>query len=391
MTMFVGMTSMVGFTSAIHVTSSQASSPMYSFDASWKPQFPMGGNTYSGVSISAGLVYVTQRGNVSLPPVMVMNKTTGGYVRGFGQSDVGIAGNMSAGTWGSHGIVVEQCGYPCIPGGLGPIDEVFTRVWVEDFTNYTVTAFSTRGRKLFQVGTPGINGTGTNPLQFDHVADVAILPGIAFPVPPPPPPTPTPPPPLPTRSNTIVYATDGDGGVNNRVVAFEVVENGVEKSSPPYKFKWATKGMYDSPHSIALHQRSGLLVVADRGHSAIRLIDSKSGVDRGVWDCGLHFGEEGVPFGVRTFDGYAHDDLVYVASMDNPQDHKYQRISILNASALTLKSNSQSPCPLVQQITIDPAEYSGPHLLGIDPANGDIYAALVSDAPLSTVLRFKKN
>ena len=166
-----------------------------------------------------------------------------------------------------------------------------------DFTNYTVTAFSQTGRKLMQIGerflhsclqlflaqitlwnvtrsvqtkaeiffwllgivvlknetpsmistcccwlgTPGVNGTGLNPLQFgkirfdlcltfdvylcvfvdleywatvrnvvvsshsqDHVADAAIVPGMMNPVPPPPPPSPHPPPMPPAHGNALL-------------------------------------------------------------------------------------------------------------------------------------------------------------------------------------------
>jgi len=40
-------------------------------------------------------------------------------------------------------------------------------------------------------------------------------------------------------------------------------------------------------------------------------------------------------------------------------------------------------------VNIDPVEYSGPHLLGVDETNVDIYAALVTDDPKSTILRYR--
>eukprot|EP00040_Diaphanoeca_grandis_P015543 m.79413 g.79413 ORF g.79413 m.79413 type:complete len:389 (-) comp25212_c0_seq1:150-1316(-) len=375
-------------TALLACTTTAASVPssgsLYSFDTQWSPKLPMGGHTYSGVAIAGESVFVTQRGNVSLQPVIVLNKTNGDMIRGFGKTDIGIAGNVTAGTWGAHGIVTDVCGYACVPDAS--LDDAFVRVWVEDFTNYTVTAFSQTGRKLMQIGTPGVNGTGLNPLQFDHVADAAIVPGMMNPVPPPPPPSPHPPPMPPAHGNALLYATDGDGGVNNRVVKVEIKED----AEPPYMVHWATPSMYDSPHSITLHARTNLLIVADRGHNAIRLIDAGTGKDLGIWDCGLHFGEQGVPFGVRTLT-YKGDDLLVVASMDNPQDHMYQRITLLDASKLSSATGSKSECSAVQVITIDPAKYSGPHLLGVDTSNGDIYAALVSDTPLSTVLRYTRN
>ena len=53
----------------------------------------------------------------------------------------------------------------------------------------------------------------------------------------------------------------GDGGSANRVVAFE---------TPSNRVLWATPAFYANPHSIALHDASQLLVVADREHSQLR-------------------------------------------------------------------------------------------------------------------------
>lgn len=100
-------------------------------------------------------------------------------------------------TWGSHGIAVEDCTYPCSP------DSAFTniRVWVDDFTNHTVTAFTADGDKLLQMGTPGIAGNGTHPtLQFGNVADSAIATSPRI-----------------YQEPTYIYSSDGDGGSANRV------------------------------------------------------------------------------------------------------------------------------------------------------------------------------
>lgn len=82
--------------------------------------------------------------------------------------------------------------------------------------------------------------------------------------------------------------------------------------------EWATPARYNNPHSIAIHQKSGLLLVADREDLHVKLLQSSDGHDLGAWDCGLEFGAKGRPFGVRTLriDGY---DLTFVAIMDNPQ------------------------------------------------------------------------
>ena len=122
------------------------------------------------------------------------------------------------------------------------------------------------------------------------------------------------------------------------------------------------------------------------------LLRASDGADLGAWrTCGLRYGVEGVPFGVRALSrpgSSAHPDLLFVASMDNPQDGKWQRIAILDASQLSETAGARSPCSILQVIDLDPATYSGPHLLGVDQSTGDLYAALVADHPKSTVLRF---
>ena len=154
------------------------------------------------------------------------------------------------------------------------------------------------------------------------------------------------------------------------------------------KVIWATRHVFDNPHSVTLHESSGLLVVADREHASIKLLDSEDGDILGAWNCGLRFGNnDGLPFGVRAlyFDGV---DMLFVASMDNPQDHKHQRIHVLDVSKLDRTEGTSSPCRILQTIDIDANVYSGPHLLGVDPENGDLYVALVADEPRSTVLRY---
>lgn len=184
---------------------------------------------------------------------------------------------------------------------------------------------------------------------------------------------------------TTLYATDGDGGAANRVVRLEL-----DARSLAPTVRWATGHRYHNPHSITRHARSDLLVVADREDLELRLVRASDGADRGVLDCGLGFGpESGRPFGVRTF-ARGGLDLLLVASMDNPQDHLNQRISVLDVSGLsdTEAGAASRSCVLLQTITIPPAQYSGPHLLGVDEESGDLYAALVADQPMSTVLKF---
>ena len=71
--------------------------------------------------------------------------------------------------------------------------------------------------------------------------------------------------------------------------------------------------------------------------------------------------------------------------MDNPQDGRNQQILVMDVAKSTASAFS---CDLVEVIDV-PRVDSGPHLLGVDSATGDVYAALVADQPRSWVLRYR--
>jgi len=357
---------------------------LYTLDTSWKPRFPSGAHTFSAVGVahtlfpgssSTPIVFVTQRGNASLDPVLVMNATDGALLDSWGKDTVGLDYSKTPPTWGAHGLATEECRYPCADAQA--VDTDFMRVYVDDFTNHTLTMYTSEGKMLMQLGQNGVAGNGSSPLQFDHIADSDIETGYVAPG--------------GITGPTYVYSSDGDGGHANRVVKVAI------KGTSGH-VEWASKQIFNNPHSIALHQSEWqsqpILIVANRENNETRLLHASTGEDLGAWDCGLDYGKSGKPFGVR-FLSY-HDakcnenrDLLLVAIMDNPQDGLNQRIAIVDASRLNPKDGHKSKCTVLQIINIDPKKYSGPHLLGVDHKNGDIYAALVADAPLSTVLRYK--
>lgn len=424
--------------------------PLYALDKSWQPRFPDGAHTFSAVAVSpSGAVYVSQRGNTSISPILVLDRN-GTLLRSWGAKNIATRTAQSTETWGAHGVFADRD----VAGGPD-------RVWVCDFFAHALVAFDGHGTRQLTIGTPGIAGNGTSPtMQFGSVADAV------------------------TDGKGGIYSSDGDGGINNRVVKLQqaVAQSDTETGIPPesahFTFVWATPsvpsnggslagGLFSSPHSLALHPRSGLLLVADRGHSSTRLLRASDGKDLGRWDCGLEGG--GRPFGVRfysgphrhgrlpladdadgaaassvashrlgslasgagadTDDGTGTDpadtsapslDLLLLATYDNPPTGEHQRLFVIDASPLrawaeavpsvieavpsvTEASSSSTgregggghgggppACHVLQELPIDPSRYSGPHLLGVDPFNGDIYAALVADAPQSAVLRFRQ-
>ena len=92
------------------------------------------------------------------------------------------------------------------------------------------------------------------------------------------------------------------------------------------------------------------------------MLRASDGADLGLWNCGLADG--GNPFGVRFLKRNGLD-LLFLAMYDNPNDHKNQRIAIIDASVLNNRpADGPTPaCTVLQQIVIDPAVLSGPHLI----------------------------
>ena len=121
----------------------------------------------------------------------VLDAKNGSLISSWGDAYVGI--DPKGKTWGSHGIAIEICKVPCVQ--TSKKEYQYARVYIEDFTNHTVTAFDGEGNELFQLGTPGIPGNGTDPIQFGNVADARIIAADD------------------SKSTAQVYLSDGDGGI----------------------------------------------------------------------------------------------------------------------------------------------------------------------------------
>jgi len=346
--------------------------PEYVLDTTWAPAFPPGAHTFSGVAVQYGRLYVTQRGNTSLEPILLLNTTDGRMQTSFGSSEIGISKSTPP-TWGAHGIATTY------------VENVDTRVYINDFTSFMLWGFDQRSpdfapwskatRAALRIGTPGKQGVGNDPVQFGHLADTAVHHPPYVP---------------PYTTNHIVYVADGDGGSANRIVALATSTGHPPDWPSKAKFLWATPSNYHNPHSITYHERTNLLLVADRENNRTRVLQSSDGKDLGNLECGLDLGPRGKPFGVRTWSS-ATADLLFMAIMDNPQDGMNQKIAVLDISGLqdhgpTPTLGSPTPCKIAQLLDV-PTSDSGPHLLGVD-YNGDVYAALVADSPRSTVLRY---
>ncbi len=114
----------------------------------------------------------------------------GNFVRGFGAKSVGLFNN----SYGVHGITLQWPRPPDRqPRGV-------PSVVVTDTIQHTLIKFSRDGDELDVIGTPGAAGDGLDPIQFGNVAEAAV--GLAG-----------------------VMVSDGDAGVNNRLVGFDLALN----------------------------------------------------------------------------------------------------------------------------------------------------------------------
>ena len=133
----------------------------------------------------------------SLQPIVALTET-GQFLRSWG------AAHIAKGTeFGDHGLHVDG-----------------KFVWVTDVTNHTINKFDGNGTLIRRVGTPGIAGSGTNPLQFGNVADMAF-------------------------GEHLTYVSDGDGGINNRFAALDAQTLKTmwtvgKAGSQPGEFRWDT-------------------------------------------------------------------------------------------------------------------------------------------------------
>lgn len=154
----------------------------YELDPTW----PLAGLPPAACAFSAAAVddrnkevHVIQRGP-HMPPMLVFSTVSGRLIRTYGNRTTVTFAN---GTWGSHGLSIRFS-----PGGAEP------QLWVFDFFAGKIRVFSTQGEPIATAGSA--QGNSTAPLQFGNVADGAFDP-----------------------AGRLAVVADGDGGVNNRVVA----------------------------------------------------------------------------------------------------------------------------------------------------------------------------
>lgn len=228
-------------------------------------------------------IFVSQRGKNLLGttggPVLVFSGK-GDLLRSFGNDTVTFKG----GAWGSHGLGIQ---FP--PSGSH--SPATPRLWIYDMIVGSVLVHSARTGELLMRGGTGQPGSDVSPfLQYGNVADGDF-----------------------DDTRNIAYVADGDGGVNNRVVALDaskrindpsallwIAGNNASSGSPPDPH-------FSSPHSVCFHARTRSLFVADREMNRTQILSAETGAVLGEWTC-PELGIEGKAWGVRS--SFVKDDLV---------------------------------------------------------------------------------
>ena len=242
-------------------------------DPTWSPELPSGlvAAQVSSLAVDdrpldrkrSPIVYVAQRG-AGAPPLLAFSHN-GTYLRGFGSGEVVKA----------HGLQLQ----PAI--AQPPLGTRDPTLWVTDTGDHTLKQYEVAsGKLLLTLGTPssGGGGNGTQPvLQFGNVADVAF------------------------DASGALYISDGDGGVNNRVLKLgagtgALAASGGGDTRTRYAVVWAAgnggdvAGDFSSPHSLAYDgsARGGRVWVADRNNFRVLALDAGTGQNQSALAIAQH-------------------------------------------------------------------------------------------------------
>ena len=317
----------------VAATSSHAK---HSLDVSWPKEMPAGVSYFTAVSsdASSGVVHVLARMNTSHP--ILTFSDDGEFLYGWGEKDMSF--DDDGGVWGGHGMALEVDG----------------RAWVADILDHTAKVFEDR-TLVAMAGTQGQEGSDVDRLQFGSTADIATGTGVF---------------------EGSAWVSDGDGGINDRVIRLNTDADLADIGVHP---NWVVgnggdlddhdKDFFSSPHSIAFHEDSATIIVADRDNFRLVVLDAETGSLKGTLkDC---FGEPSspstAPWGVRV-----SGDLLYVAVCDSPETGKKQRIIVLDIVSL-----EDDHCNILETIPVDPELCLTPHELAVDD-NGDVFLACVT-------------
>lgn len=306
-----------------------AAASTYVLDPNWPTDFSsLNVSKVTAVAVAVGAdgvkeVHVAQRGT-ALPFILVY-AVNGTLIRTWGQSNV----------VSPHGLFAVP------PAGSG----LPSTLWVTDVGAATVKLFGIDTSLLATIGTAGHAGSGIDPAQFSEPADVTVI---------------------AAQGNVLV--SDGDGGINNRVLVFQS-DGGLYKVQQVIGGGGSAPGNFSSPHSIAYHAPTDSIWVADRGNNRLQAFNASTFGVLGEWTSGCFNG--GSPWGVRVD---ARRGIVAVA------DGQFGKLYVLQMPA----NGVLGACQLLQEVDVGVARV--PHELDIDYDTGDIYLAGVGTVP--TIQRY---
>jgi hypothetical protein len=312
----------------------------YVQDLTWKPTFPSANHGEpTGVASCAvgpnGTVYVGQR-SPTVHPILSLNHQ-GVVTGGFGDKMVKSL----------HGMQVQK-----VAGGT-------TFLWTTDSANATVSKWDpVTGTRITAIGG---KGTAVHPVQFGSVADAAF------------------------DQAGMVYLSDGDGGINARVL----------KLNPALGLVWANGNngtvasnvAWASPHSLAYDGVGHRVVVADRNNNRLRFLDADSGVAVGEWPPSVFaLGDCALPsvWSVRI-DSAARLIFVGVSNFGSGAGCPPPAAGDTQAAIKVFQVPPPGAVPATADVaTTIPVEHGFPHEICLDASTGAVYSAAVDSADLPT-------
>ncbi|XP_034021089.1 NHL repeat-containing protein 3-like [Thalassophryne amazonica] len=285
-------------------------SPLYKLDLGW----PRNPEVFSGkvfavaVNQFSGVVFVAQRGD-NVPKVLVFT-ADGDFLMSWNTTTLEMP----------HGMFLADA------ASSNPT------IWITDMGNgpygHCIKQYSPSGKLLQVLGTPGMAGSGLDPVQFDQPAEIFVC------------------------ESGEMYIVDGDGGMNNRLM----------KLSKEWDVIWihSEKGgglaQFNIPHSVTLDSMQRVWV-ADRRNKRIQVFNAVTGEWLGTW--GSCFSEDG-PYSVRL----TPDRKYFVVVQLNTN-----QISLLDAPPVGVIGQ----CNVVSVIQL--ADEVKPHLVDLDLKTGALYVA----------------